>query len=906
MKNLFRLLAPLALVLSGCVYEELPNNELVQSEGRIFTASLEQDETRTYVEEGNLLRWNAGDQISLFDGNTLNRQYKFDGETGDNSGTFSIVNAPYGSGNDLNANYAVYPYASDAKITESGVISITLPADQNYAKNSFGLGANTMVAVTENHDDTFLKFKNVGGYLKLQLYGDDVTVKSIELTGNSNEKIAGKASIIPTYSDEPKISMSNDATSSITLNCGEGVKVGSTAENATAFWIVVPPTTFKGGFTITITDINDETFIKSTSNEIAIERNVIKPMKAFEVIIDNVTEDEGSAIPNNKIWYTATEKVVPNKTDGFGANIESNEWDEATGEGIITFDGEVTTIERAAFYGCSHLTSVTIPNSVTNIEPNAFGECSSLQEFSGKFASEDRRCLITDGVLISFASASLAEYAIPDSVTEIGELAFNCCGLISVTIPDSVTEIGEFAFAYCDNLTSVTIPDSVTSIGEEAFYICSNLTSATIGDGVTTIGIDAFYGCIKLASVYCKAITPPSLGSRAFQYYDSNASGLRNLICKIYVPAESADTYSTSWHDYAEAIVAYDFEKGEIALDRCKIFYSASAKVEPYRTDVFGANIESNEWDSTTGKGVITFDGEVTTIGVCAFYFRSDLTSITIPDSVTKIGDSAFTYCSGLTSVSIPNSVTTIERTAFCNSGLISVTIPYSVTKIEQNAFQNCHWLTSVYCKATTPPSLGGYAFDDTATDLMIYVPTESVSAYKSASDWSRYNTYIVENDFENNEIVPDTPEAPANNEIWYTAAMKIEPYRQNAFNATIKSNEWDSTTGKGVITFDGEVTKIGSSAFYNRGITSVTIPESVTEIGDSAFNYCSRLTSVFCRATTPPIFGSSMFGYYDEDEEGYCDELNGRIYVPSASVKAYRNAWGWAGYADNIVGYDF
>ena len=324
MKNFLSLLLPLAMLASGCAQEEFQNDLLDSQGGRVFTASFEQNETRTYLEEGSLLRWNAGDQIALFDGNTLNRKYKFDGETGDNSGTFSIVSNPFGTGNDLDCHYAVYPYASGVKITENGVITATLPAEQSYAENSFGICANTMVAVTKDLDDTFLKFKNVGGYLKLQLYGDEVIIKSITLAGNSNEKIAGKASITPVFGQEPVVTMSDDATSGIILNCGEGVKIGTTAESATAFWIVVPPTTFENGFVITITDINGETFTKSTSNEITVERNVIKPMKAFEVEMGNGTESEDGTIPNHQIWYTANAKVEPYWDDVFGVKRTFN------------------------------------------------------------------------------------------------------------------------------------------------------------------------------------------------------------------------------------------------------------------------------------------------------------------------------------------------------------------------------------------------------------------------------------------------------------------------------------------------------------------------------------------------------------------------------------------------------
>ena len=142
-----------------------------------------------------------------------------------------------------------------------------------------------------------------------------------------------------------------------------------------------------------------------------------------------------------------------------------------SGEYIIK--GGTITIADSAFYDCSSLTSVAIPDSVTSIGDVAFSGCSSL-----------------------------TSVVIGDSVTNIGENAFEGCSrLVSIEIPDSVTSIGHEAFRNCSSLVSVVIGDSVTSISYEAFYGCKKLTSVVIGDSVTSISASAFYGCKKLTSV---------------------------------------------------------------------------------------------------------------------------------------------------------------------------------------------------------------------------------------------------------------------------------------------------------------------------------------------------------------------------------------------------------------------
>lgn len=314
----------IAAVISGCAKDDLTNGQdaTVVMNAPVFYAGFADasSETKTYVNENGHLRWNADDRLTIFVGKTLNTQYAFDGDDGDNAGGFNPVSGGSGfvTANPLSANYAVYPYSSTTKISEEGVISLSLPEVQAYGENSFGRGANTMVAVTENKDDYYLPFKNVCGYLVVSFYGD-ATITSVSLEGNNGEKLAGAATVTPSFGGTPSLEMKDTATGTITVDCGEGVTLGTTKETATAFWFVVPQTTFSNGITITATSEDGASFQKSTSKTIAIERNKISTMTALEVSFEStpaVPDMVDLGLPSGLKW--ASFNLGATKPEEFG------------------------------------------------------------------------------------------------------------------------------------------------------------------------------------------------------------------------------------------------------------------------------------------------------------------------------------------------------------------------------------------------------------------------------------------------------------------------------------------------------------------------------------------------------------------------------------------------------------
>ena len=295
------------LLAVSCTVQETEPIAPPQPEDMVFYASLESSEaeTKVYLDENIKILWDVNDQISIFNESTLNQQFMFDGVEPANSGTFHWVdNGYFGAGNDLDYICAVYPYQESTTISNSGVLTLTLPEEQTYREKSFGPGANTMVSVTDEH---LLKFKNVGGYLALKFYGEDVTVSSIRLVGNNGEPLSGEATVDLPFDAAPEIKLASTAGKTILLNCEEPVELGTTRDDATIFWMVVPPTDFTDGFTLLVSTPDGDVFIKETHVPLTINRNGILRIAPIEVDINSA----GLSIDNVQ---SADMQKLPSKT----------------------------------------------------------------------------------------------------------------------------------------------------------------------------------------------------------------------------------------------------------------------------------------------------------------------------------------------------------------------------------------------------------------------------------------------------------------------------------------------------------------------------------------------------------------------------------------------------------------
>ena len=522
----------------------------------------------------------------------------------------------------------------------------------------------------------------------------------------------------------------------------------------------------------------------------------------------------------------------------------------------------VTSISSGAFYCCTKLTSIEIPDSIICIGENAFKGCSGLYKDENGIQYESSNKIVLIGVPKSITGAfsipattrfiesnafnactGLISVMIPEGVISIGKWAFyNCSSLTSVTIPSSMTLIGDWAFYNCSSLTSVTIPSSVTLIGDWAFDSCSSLTSVTISEGVTSIGRSAFQGCSSLTSV--------TIPSSVTSIEDMGAFANCSSLTSVYL-SDGLSILGENMFYNCTGLTSITIPEGFTTIPRGVFSGCTNLKVVNLPESLRA--IDRNAFYSCSALKTIELPLGLISIGDDAFNRCYSLTEVLIPDSVVTLGMHAFLHCkklkkiklsenlkllhhgvlhgcNALESITIPSGVRTIGTNAFANCySLTSIVIPNSVTEIHESAFQSCHGLTSISLPQSVT-SIKKYAFYDckNLTDISIPKNVKTIGEQVYANCTSLTSITLP--------FLPDI--------------------------TSMGYGLFDGCTGLTSVTIAEGVTSIGNWAFENcSSLTSVTIPSSVTSIGDGAFYGCSSLTSVTIPEGVTSIGLQAFFG---------------------------------------------
>ena len=462
------------------------------------------------------------------------------------------------------------------------------------------------------------------------------------------------------------------------------------------------------------------------------------------------------------------------KVDGIYYNILSEDdrtvmvisgADEYKGDIVIPeeviYDSKVylvTTIRDRAFRLCSALTSVSMP-SVTTIGDEAFSGCLDLTSVS-------MQSVTTIGDRAFNYCHALKSVSMP-SVTTIGDRVFNDCpALASVSMP-SVTTIGDFAFSGCESLISVEMP-SVTTIGEDAFQYCYSLASVSIPATCTLIGENPFRGCTALKDIVVDG-NNPKYSALDGALYDKDKT----------------------------ALIGWPTAKGDISILPSvtriggETFYMCDALTSVYMPSV----TTIGDWAFGCRALTSVSMPQVTTIGECVFYNLDSLTSVSMPAVIT-IGEYAFSGCSALTSIDIPASVTTIG----------------------DFAFGSCSSLTSVYCHWVEPLECDPDFEDEVLENAILYVPRETVDAYRSVKPWSDFAN-IVEARYSG---IADTPGSEMTVKV-IDGAIVIE-----GGNGTASAPVVEVYSAGGVCVYRGTDTVIGG---LTHGVYVVKVGETVQKV---------------------------------------------------------------------------
>ena len=582
---------------------------------------------------------------------------------------------------------------------------------------------------------------------------------------------------------------------------------------------------------------------------------------------------------DNNCVPTSLKKVIVTNT----TSISDHSFYGCTGLTSIEIPNSVTSIGYSAFYNCTGLTSITLPFIGNGSDETRFGYIFGTDN---KYVPTSlKKVIITGGKSIGSSAfydcTSLTSIEIPNSVTSIGDSAFRgCTSLTNIEIPNSVTSIEYYAFIGCTSLTNVyyngtiedwcnisfngsysnpmeyanhffmidenneyeevteiVIPETVTKIGNYQFCGLKNVMNITIPNSVTSIGYSAFSGCTGLTS-----ITLPFIGNGSDETHFGYIFG--------------ANSYSDNLKNVPESL-------NEIIITNAK-------------------SIGDSAFYGCTALKSVEVTESITSIRDSAVRYMK-LTIIVSSNNVTNIGDSAFMNCSGLTSVVLPCSVKNIGKSAFSGCVLLTnIEIPNNVTSIGESAFSGCRSLTNIYYNGTIEDWCN-ISFDSYSSNPMHYV-----SHLYMLDANNRYKEITKGKEI----VIPETVTKIGNyqfcglkNVTNITIPNSVTSIGSSAFEGctsltsieipnsvtSIGSSAFRGCTSLTSIEIPNSVTSIENYAFRGcTSLTSIEIPNSVTSIGGYAFDGCTSLTSIEIPNSVTSIVYSAFYG---------CNSLTYNIY---------------------------
>lgn len=572
----------------------------------------------------------------------------------------------------------------------------------------------------------------------------------------------------------------------------------------------------------------------------------------------------------------------------------------------------VKFIENKAFYNCKELQNISIPTSVKKIYSNNFVACNKLRKIT--VDNKNLKYKSIDGVLYNGKKTVLLKYPIgirastfrlPSSVKTIERNAFtDNYSLNHIELSSTVDTIYENAFENCAGLKNITFPSSVSKVARNAFKSCRNLRSVIISSTKTKFQSEVFAYCDSLKTI----VFPPGQSVIESQMF-KNCTGLSNLTIPTSIHSIGANAFQ-GCTGLTELILPSSLNKvGSGAFEDCtgvkKILLPASLTI-----------IEVGAFKGCTGISDLSIPTTIKHISAKAFWGCTNLKSVTIPSSVLSIGTEAFSDCTNLIDIqypdthislgqnvfnntayvnSQPNGMVYLNRTAyiikgrlitpsiefkegttciadyaFCNQGIyFDLKIPNSVRYIGSNAFRKCENLKGNISLPLSPSYIGDQAFYKCSNLTNITIP----SSVKYIGEEAFRECYKLKNiqvsdstnfvgmfAFSNTDWLDNQPDGLIyiGNKLYkYKGKMPEKATIEIRTGTTaIIGGAFSNCNKMEIISLPSTITKIGNKAFKNcTGLNSITIPLSVTTIEDDAFAGCSRLSSMYVLASEPIIF---------------------------------------------------